>query len=248
MTAETYTAVILLSLMSLFTTWIGVSLAIRFRESAKGISFGIGFSAGIMLLISFLELIPESINSSSMLSTMTTVTIGGALVWLLHFIIPHVHLIEERGMIDVQMLRTAYLVIFGLVLHDIPEGFAMANSFIASPSLGVLVALAIALHNIPEEFAMAAPIVPLKKPKLLYGAALLSALAEPAGAIIGLIAVDIHPALNTYFISFAAGAMIFVSLHELLPMALRYRNITFFLAGAALSLGVYELLGLITLR
>jgi ZIP family zinc transporter len=65
-------------------------------------------------------------------------------------------------------------------LHDFPEGFAMANSYMASPELGILVALAIAIHNLPEEFAMAVPVVPLRTKKLLYGAAALSALAEPA--------------------------------------------------------------------
>lgn len=80
----------------------------------------------------------------------------------LHVIIPHTHLVEESGRIDARMLESAYLVAFGLILHDFPEGFAMANSYVASPSSGVLVALAIALHNIPEEFAMAAPAVALR--------------------------------------------------------------------------------------
>jgi zinc transporter, ZIP family len=134
------------------------------------------------------------------------------------------------------------LVAFGLILHDIPEGFAMANSYIASPSLGILVALAIAIHNIPEEFAMAVPIVMIKKKRFLYMAAFLSALAEPLGALIGLVAVHFHPMLNPLFMAFAAGAMVFISVHELLPMAKRYHKIHLFILGALISILVYVLL------
>ena len=134
----------------------------------------------------------------------------------------------------------------GLILHDVPEGFAMANAYIASPQLGVLVAVAIALHNVPEEFAMAVPAVVIRSRRFLYGAALLSALAEPLGAVIGLLAVGVAPALNAHFMAFAAGAMVFVSLHELVPMARRYRNKGMFVAGMAVSALVYALLGRIT--
>jgi len=99
----------------------------------------------------------------------------------------------------------------------------MANSYISSPSLGLLVALAIAIHNIPEEFAMAVPIVMVKKKRFLYRAAFLSGLAEPFGAIIGLTATHLYHALNPLFMAFAAGAMVFISVHELLPMAKRYQ-------------------------
>ena len=118
----------------------------------------------------------------------------------------------------------------------------MANSYIASPAQGLLVALAIAIHNIPEEFAMAAPIVALKKRRFLYTAAFLSALAEPLGAVIGLVAVRFHPGLNPLFMAFAAGAMIFISVHELLPMARRYHKTNLFILGGIVSTFVYALL------
>jgi len=88
---------------------------------------------------------------------------GAAVVASLHVVILHTHMIEEKGKVDPRLLRGAYLVAFGLILHDFPEGFAMANSYVASPSLGILVALAIALRDIPEEFAMAAPAVTLRE-------------------------------------------------------------------------------------
>lgn len=237
-----YAAVVLLSFLSCLTTWIGVVLATRVRRSTKGIASGIGFSVGIMLLISFVELLPEAINSAGAPPALSAAAAGAVLIWVLNLIIPHTHLVEETSRVEASIVRSAYLIMMGLILHDVPEGFAMANSYIVSPSMGVLIALAIALHNIPEEFAMAVPLVPLKKPKVLYGAAVLSALAEPAGAVIGLVAVGLVPALNALFMSFAAGAMIFVSLHELLPMVRRYPHPSLFAAGGAFSLVVYALL------
>ena len=118
----------------------------------------------------------------------------------------------------------------------------MANSYIASQSLGILMALAIAIHNIPEEFAMAVAIVMVKRRRFLYIAAILSGLAEPFGAVIGLVAVHFHPMLNPLFMAFAAGAMVYVSVHELLPMARMYNNTRLFIFGAMMSLLVYILL------
>jgi ZIP family zinc transporter len=146
--------------------------------------------------------------------------------------------------VDSALVKSAYLVVFGLILHDVPEGFAMANAYIASPARGLLVGLAIALHNLPEEFAMSVPAVVLKSRGFLFGAALLSALAEPLGAVIGLVAVELAPALNAHFMAFAAGAMLFVSIHELIPMARRYRHIRLFFLGMIFSVLVYGLLAI----
>jgi ZIP family zinc transporter len=244
--STTHAAVLLLSLLSLFTTWLGVMLAFWLRENARAIAAGIGFSTGIMLLISLLELVPESIGIMGAPPTLMSFALGAGLVWTAHLIVPHIHLVAEKGMADRMLVKTAYLVAFGLILHDVPEGFAMANAYIASPELGVLVAIAIALHNVPEEFAMAVPAVMIRSRRFLYGAALLSALAEPVGAVIGLVVVGIAPALNAHFMAFAAGAMSFVSLHELVPMARRYRNMGMFALGAILSVVVYGLLSRIT--
>lgn len=239
MLSTTYIAILLLAFLSGLTTLIGVALAIYFKKNIKGIVIGIGFSAGIMLLISFFELIPKSISAAGIIKTLIAILLGVLLLGALNLIIPHTHLVKEKGKFKDHLLTTAYLVTLGLILHDFPEGFAMANSYIFSPTLGLLIALSIAIHNIPEEFAMAAPIVLVKKKSFLFKAAFLSGLAEPAGAIVGLSAVSFLPTLNPLFMSFAAGAMIFVSLHELIPMATRYKKISLFVLGIALSALVY---------
>jgi ZIP family zinc transporter len=243
---QIYQAVLLLSLLSCLTTAAGVILALSLRENARAIAAGIGFSVGIMVLISSVELIPEAIDATGIGATFSSAALGAALLWVMHLVIPHTHLFPETGLGNRVMMKSAYLVALGLILHDVPEGFAMANAYVAAPALGVLVALAIALHNLPEEFAMAVPLVLLRDKRLLFGAAFLSALAEPLGAIIGLLAVSVAPSLNAHFMAFAAGAMLFVSIHELVPMARRYRHPALFLSGAAVSALVYGLLAHMT--
>lgn len=239
-------AVILLSLLSGMTTLIGVALALIFKKSRKAIVAGMGFSAGIMLLISLFELIPESLSVINPFSTFCTAALGAIVLALLNFIIPHTHFFKEKGMIKNSLVKSAYLIAFGLILHDFPEGFAMANSYIFSKNLGVFVALSIALHNIPEEFAIAAPLVASgSKKTTLLKAAFISGLAEPMGAILGLLAVRFFYFLNPFFMSFAAGAMIFISLHELLPLAKRYKNLLLFTAGIIVSVFIYLALNLI---
>lgn len=245
---STTSAVILLSLLSCVTTCIGVALAVWLRENARAIAAGIGFSVGIMLLISVLELAPPAITVLGGGAALVSFAAGAGLVWTANWVIPHTHLVDEANLADKTLVRAAYLAAMGLILHDVPEGFAMANAYVSAPSLGVLVGLAIALHNLPEEFAMAVPAVALRSKRLLFGAAVLSALAEPVGAGIGLLAVGVAPALNAHFMASAAGAMVFVSIHELIPMARRYRNTALFIAGAAASLVVYWLLVSITVR
>ncbi len=234
----TYIAVILLSFLSAITTLIGVGLALCFKKSEKGIAAGIGFSAGIMLVISFLELLPEAIETSGLGTALGAMFFGAILIFSLNFIIPHIHYGKEKGKLPWR-LKTAYLIAFGLILHDFPEGFAMANSYIYSPALGWLVAISIAIHNIPEEFAMAVPLVLTRRKKILIVLAVLSGLSEPLGAIFGLLACSVAPSLNSVFIAFAAGAMIFVSFHELFPMAKKYKRMPYFVLGIGLSLAVY---------
>jgi ZIP family zinc transporter len=241
-----YAAVILLSLLSSVATCLGIALAIKLRESTRAIATGLGFSAGIMIFISVFELVPESIAIAGLRGALITTIVSAAAVWAARVAVPYLRSAGAKAMPDWAPKKSAFLVVSALILHDVPEGIAMANAYVASPDAGVLVALAIALHNLPEEFAMAVPAVTFRSKRFLFGAALLSALAEPVGAIIGLTVVGVAPSLHAHFLSFAAGAMIFVSVHELIPMAQRYRHIGLFFLGMIISLIVYGLLARIT--
>ncbi|MEX2100672.1 MAG: ZIP family metal transporter [Acidimicrobiia bacterium] len=242
---EAWAAVVVLASLSAATTWIGVLVALRIGTRPRALAIGIGFSAGIMVVIAAVELVPEASRSGDLTTVLVGVGLGAGSLAVLHLVLPHTHLLDESGGDDAVRLSSAYLVAVGLILHDFPEGFAMANSYVATPRLGVLVGVAIALHNIPEEFAMAAPAVGLRRRGFLVRAAVLSALAEPAGAIVGLVGVEVYPALNAGFLAFAAGAMVFVAIHELYPMARRVRHPGGFAAGAAAAVIVYALLQLV---
>lgn len=232
-----YVAVMALAFLSGGTTLIGVALAIAIGNNPKMTTMGIGFSTGIMVLISAFELIPESLSKAGAATSIISAGLGAGLILALHVLIPHIHLNREQP--PSIELRAAYLTAFGLILHDVPEGFAMANAFLSSPSLGLLVALAIALHNIPEEFAIAIPAVAVKNRTLLFKAAIVSGLAEPAGAILGLFAVHLNPALNPSLMAIAAGAMVMISFLELVPMARKFGKMESFAFGIAGSVVVY---------
>jgi len=244
---QTAGIVLLLAFLSGITSLIGVWLAFILHKNTKFLVGGLGFSAGIMLLISFFELFPESIKATSFLTAGISLAAGCLLIFSLNFIIPHTHLKKEKGHLSSSgfLVKTAYLVAFGLILHDFPEGFAMANSFIYKPALGLLISVSIALHNIPEEYAMAVPLLLTGKRKLTFKLAFISALAEPAGAIIGLIAVSFFIKLNPIFMAFAAGAMIFISLYELIPFTVRYKKPFFLVLGIFISIITYSLLDLL---
>lgn len=233
-----YIVVIVLAFLSGGTTLIGVLLAIMLGEKPTMMAMGIGFSTGMMILISLCELTPESLSVAGPAATSISVGLGAAVILTLHVLIPHVHLGSEQSPPPWE-LKAVYLVMLGLILHDLPEGFAMANAFLSSPSLGLFVAFAIALHNIPEEFAMAVPAVAIKNRALLFKASVLSGLAEPAGAILGLLAVHLCPELNPSFMAFAAGAMVVVSLFELIPLASKYGRMGSFAVGMGASVLVY---------
>ena len=193
-----------------------------------------------MLLISLFELIPESVNSVGIIGSLVAIILGIFLVILLDLFIPESCLTRSSGSFDRNLLRAAYCVAFVLVLHNFPEGLAITSSYIHSPRLGDLLVLAIAIHNIPEGFAFAVPLlVSGKSRKFVFKTGLLSSLSEPAGAALGIFLISFLPVLNPFFMAFAAGAMIFVSIHELWPMARRYHNNKMFILGLILSTIVY---------
>lgn len=215
----TWVAVVGLASLSVLSTIAGVALARHVGTRSSARAFGLGASVGIMLAIAFGELLPESVADGGAATMLVGVALGGGALGVLHLVIPHTHLVDEDRGIGAGSLQSAYLVVFGLILHDVPEGFAMANAYVATPRLGVLVALAVVVHNVPEEFAMALPAVMTGRRRFVTRAAVASAAAEPAGAVLGLVGVAVFPGLHAGFLAFAAGAMIHVSLHELWPMA-----------------------------
>jgi ZIP family zinc transporter len=113
----------------------------------------LAFAAGVMLSISFLELIPESIRLSSIPVAGIGLLLGALLMYALDKSIPHIH--PELGTQEPghKLKRTAIYLMVGIFLHNFPEGMAMATGAVSDFSITLAIALAIAIHNIPEGMA-----------------------------------------------------------------------------------------------
>lgn len=115
--AATWLVVVGLASLSAATSWIGVVLALRIGDRPQAVATGIGFSAGIMIVISAAELIPEAYRAADLPTVVMGTGLGAGLLWVLHVAIPHIHLAEEAGGDSPVRLSSAYLVATGVELY-----------------------------------------------------------------------------------------------------------------------------------
>jgi len=211
----------LISLVAGAATGVGGVLGVLFKPGERSLVFGLGFSSGIMLGVTFLMLVMESLKAGFVLSFGGFIA-GTLLFFLLDFIVPHIHIGESKN----SLLRLGILIAIGIAIHDIPEGFGIGMGYGISESLGVTLALAIILHNMPEGVAIAIPFhfsgVSKLKTILISFAAGLSTLV---GALIAFL---LHGSISEKYmysgLAFAAGAMFYISVNELIPEAHKYGN------------------------
>ena len=222
---------LLYSFLAGISTTLGVVVLLLFgKPSEKVLATLLGFAGGIMLAISVFELMPESVEFGSMTSALVGFTLGAGMMYLLDKIIPHSHMSDSDDLVvenpqnldsvKSPMLRTGYLILFGIALHNLPEGLAIGAGLEISPEIGLFIAVAIALHNIPEGLAMAGP---LKAGGLstykIFLFALIAGMMTPLGTAIGLVFFKISPVFIGGSLAFAAGAMIYIVNDELIPQA-----------------------------
>jgi len=233
-----------LTLFAGLSTGIGSAIAFFARTTnTRFLSIALGFSAGVMIYVSFVEIFMKA--KESMVEEMgmvpgTWATVASFFAGILFIAIidklvpavenPHeIHTVEEmsnnRKKPKNDLLKMGLFTALAIAIHNFPEGLATFTSAIKDPSLGIAIAVAIAIHNIPEGIAVSVPIyyaTGSKKKAFKYS--FLSGLAEPVGAVVGY--VILLPFMNDmiFGILFAgvAGIMIFISLDELLPAAREY--------------------------
>lgn len=193
-------------------------------SNKKFIGFFLGISAGVMIYLSFIELLPYSIKGIGFLSANIFFFMGIIFMAFIDFLIPHQYLEEKVSgksvVFDRALLSTGFVVTLGLIIHNFPEGMAVFLSSFSNMKMGFLLAIAIAIHNIPEGIAVAAPIYHATKNKgLAIKYAFISGMAEPFGAIISYFLL--RPYLDNNIISYVfavvAGIMVYISFDELLP-------------------------------
>jgi zinc transporter, ZIP family len=205
--------------ISVIAPVIGSLIGVMRKPSELFMYNMLAFAGGVMLAISFLQLIPESIKFSSILVAAFGVATGSLFMFGIDKMIPHIHpelCRQEQGK---NLKRTSKYLIVGIFLHNLPEGMAMAIGVVSDIKISLVIALAIAIHNIPEGITTSAPYFYCSK-KRLKSFLISSSTAIPL--LIGfLLAYWLYNYIPIHFIGFiigaTAGLMIYITSDEIIP-------------------------------
>ncbi len=233
-----------LTLFAGLSTGIGSALAFFTKTTnTKFLSVALGFSAGVMIYVSLVEIFvkakdslvgtPEAPALGESLGYWVTVLgfFGGiALIAIIDKLIPsyenphEIRTVEDmdKSGNNKKLMRMGLFTALAIAIHNFPEGLATFTAAITDPSLGIAIAVAIAIHNIPEGIAVSIPIYYAtgdKKKAFWYSFS--SGLAEPVGALVGYLILMpfMGPVVFGVLFAAVAGIMVFISLDELLPAA-----------------------------
>ncbi len=232
-----------LTLFAGLSTGIGSAMAFFTKRTNKSfLSISLGFSAGVMIYVSLVEifseakhvLIQEHGEKQGYLYTVLAFFGGILLIAIIDRLIPSyenpheirsVEDISKPKTTDKKLMRMGLFSALIIAIHNFPEGIATFSAGLVDPSIAIPIAIAIAIHNIPEGIAVSIPIYyATGNRKKAFILSFLSGLAEPVGALLGFLVL--RPFFNdTLFgVLFAsvAGIMVFISLDELLPTAEEY--------------------------
>jgi ZIP family zinc transporter len=238
-----------LTLFAGLSTGIGSAMAFFARKTnTKFLSTSLGFSAGVMVYVSFVEIFPQAhdllIKSGTKLPELITVIaffVGIALIYAIDMLIPNAENPHEMrsvedmgGQKEKQLKRMGVMMALAIGIHNFPEGMATFTSALVSPDIAIPIAIAIAIHNIPEGIAVSVPIYyATGSRKKAFWLSLTSGMAEPIGGLIGYFVL--MPFVSDFTLGLlmaaVAGIMVFISVDELLPGAEKYGEHHFSIAG-----------------
>ncbi len=217
---------LLLSVLAGLSTTLGSLATFIVKKPSKAIlGISLGFSAGVMIIISFVELLNKSIDEIGFLQANTAFFIGVILLFMIDALVPHEFKAEKATGEGNKLLRVGLLTATGIAIHNFPEGFAVFAGTLKSLHIGVLIAVAIALHNIPEGISVSVPIYMATGDRMkAFKYSLISGIFEPIGATMGVI--FLLPFLTDHVINwtlaFVGGIMAYISFDELIPAAHEY--------------------------
>lgn len=267
-TTSTVLFAFMLTLIAGLATGIGGAIAFfAKRTNTRLLSIALGFSAGVMVYVSFVEILQKSIETLSQemgnLGNWIGVLsfFGGILlIALIDKLVPNFENPHEMRKVedmdesklktvngkDHRLMRMGLFSAGAIALHNLPEGLATFMAGIKDPSLGVAITVAIAIHNIPEGIAVSIPIfyaTGSKKKAFWYS--FLSGLAEPLGAIIGFLFIYFIFGFNDVVLgivfALVAGIMVYISFDELLPAAEEYGEHHYSILGLIAGMAVMAL-------
>lgn len=229
-----FTQALLLSTLAGLATAVGGALAFCIKKKNLALlAVGLGFSAGVMVYVSFMELLPQAMallrEQVGFLAgewIATSVFFGGILVaFLIDFYLPSHHLQRNTLKPSTRLERVGLFTALVLAVHNFPEGLTTFMAAFEDRTLGISIALAVAIHNIPEGIAVALPVFHATgKRTRAFWLSMLAGLAEPVGALTGffMLRAWLHGATPGVLFALVAGMMVYISLDELLPTAHEY--------------------------
>jgi ZIP family zinc transporter len=229
------------------------------KVSRKLLVSMLGFAAGVMIAASFWSLLAPAIEmvagtgTPAWLPAVVGFLCGGAFLWGVDKILPHLHLglpLEQAEGVHTSWQRSILLVL-AITLHNFPEGLAVGVAFgavaagfpAATLPAAVALTIGIGLQNFPEGLAVSMPLrgEGLSRARsFFYGQ--LSGLVEPVAGVLGAAAVLVMRPLLPYALSFAAGAMIYVVVEELIPESQREESTDIATLGAMVGFALMMLL------
>jgi ZIP family zinc transporter len=251
-----------LTLFAGLSTGIGSALAFYTKQTNKKfLSAALGFSAGVMLYVSMIEIFAkareslEGVYGTTKGYWITTVAffLGIALIALIDKFVPSgenphemrdVNDIKKDKIKEINLLRMGLFSALAIAIHNFPEGLATFASALQDTTLGINIAIAVAIHNIPEGIAVSVPIYFATKNRnkaFLYS--FLSGLSEPLGAALGYLVLMrfFNDAMFGFIFAGVAGIMVYISLDELLPTAEKYGEHHIAIYGLISGMGVMAL-------
>ena len=237
-----------LTVVAGLSTGIGSAIAYFIkRPKIVYLSFALGLSAGVMIYISFMELLPDAIANLGEAWALLAFFVGIGAIALIDLLVPEAENPHEyKGLEEPTaqgnnryLMRTGIFTALAIGIHNFPEGLATFASALSDIRLGIFICIAIAIHNIPEGIAVSVPIfyATSNKNKAFFYS-FLSGVSEPVGALVGYLILMpfLTPALLAAVLAFVAGIMIYISLDELLPMAHRYGHGHLVIGGTVLGM------------
>jgi len=242
----------LLSIVAGLSTTIGSVIAFIVKKpNPKFISFVMGFSAGVMIYISFVELLFESVLSIGQFGVLFFF-LGMGIMFLIDVIVSHKYEFEDsieilannngsykphlhhghrhrhrygREKRKIKIEKTSLFIVLGVFIHNFPEGMATFIGTLSDIRLGLLLTLAIALHNIPEGIAVSIPLyINNGSKRNAFKWSFISGMSEPVGALVTWLILFpfITPTLLHAMLGVVGGVMVYISLDELLPASRKF--------------------------
>jgi ZIP family zinc transporter len=242
-----------LTLLAGLSTGIGSAIAYFIRRpKIVYLSFSLGLSAGVMIYVSFMELLPSAIRAIGEMGGVLGFFVGIVFIGLIDQLVPEVEnphsfegLEEPRAPHEgAHLMRAGVMTALAIGIHNFPEGMATFASVLADVHVGLFIAVAIAIHNIPEGIAVSVPIfyaTSNRNKAFVYS--FLSGISEPIGALVGyvLLMPFLTPAVLAGTLAFVAGIMIYISLDEILPTAHKYGNGHVVIVGVIIGMAIMSI-------